>query len=215
MIKAILFDYGGVLGNDSDAWEKEFVEIPLLTGLSPQKLSSIFEKHWPMLKIGSESVLSFWKDVSNQAPHKTTSTTLNHAYLTHISINNCVLSFAKDLKKSFITGILSNETKQWMNAKIKIFSLRKVFNPIYCSAMVGIAKPDHRLFLHVLSDLSLNPNEITLIDNQTKNIEVASGLGFHTILYQNPAQLKKDLVSLLDRNHPSLNFSKRRFQKRP
>lgn len=45
MIKIVIFDFGGVLGSESDAWERNFRKIVKITGLTPYELDEIFDVH--------------------------------------------------------------------------------------------------------------------------------------------------------------------------
>lgn len=105
-----------------------------------------------------------------------------------------MLDFIKDLKKKFNLVLLSNESKEGMENKIKKFELNKIFFKIYCSAFLGIAKPDKKIFKYVLKDLSLNAGKVIFIDDRQENIYSAKSLNINSILFKNINQLKKKLL---------------------
>lgn len=198
MIKTIIFDFGGVLGSEAHTWESNFKEIVSLTGMSPREIQAIFERHWPKLKIGKEKAEPFWKDVATQAKIRVGAKELEKVYSSKISLNKAVLELAENLKKrNFRLAILANESKEWMNIKIKKFHLKSIFDKIYCSAFLGVAKPSTEIFEYVLNDLCVSGENIVFIDNQRNNVRAAKELGIKGILFQNLTQTEKDLGHLL------------------
>lgn len=121
--------------------------------------------------------------------------TIENSYLKGITINENVLNIAKELKKKgYKIYILSNEAREWMEYKIRKFKLDKIFEKVYCSAFLGISKPDPEIFKKVLSELKIGPQDILFIDNQEKNIEVAKSLGIKTILFTSPESFNISLL---------------------
>ncbi len=90
--------------------------------------------------------------------------------------------------------ILSNEAKLGLKEKIRKFNLGNIFEKIYCSANIGIAKPATRIFEHVMSDVSAKAADFVLIDDWHENIKAVYKLGMRGILYKDAYQLKRELV---------------------
>lgn len=200
MINTFIFDFGGVLGPDSNDWDHNFKIIKTLTNLSANNLDQILEQFWPQLKIGKSKTLSFWKAVSLASPLKPSPETLERAYLDATSINETSFQIALKLAgQSYRLAILSNEAREWMDYKIKKFNLKKHFSSIYCSAHLGLAKPDLAIYQFVLKDLASNPKDLVFIDNLPQNLPPAENLGITTILYQNPKQVEQNLIAYLPR----------------
>lgn len=191
MIKAIIFDYGGVLGSDSHEWDTTFKEIKRLTGLQSEELQGLFKDYWPLLKTGKEKLINFFAEVSKISKKKTTAKKLEKSYLQNVAGLKTIINYTASLKsKGYTLYILANESKEGMETKIRKFGLKKIFTKIYCSANIGIGKPDPRIFKYVLKDAKIKPSETIFIDNQFPNIEVAKKLGIKTIHYENLPQLK-------------------------
>lgn len=201
MIKLIIFDWGKVLGSGADPNNEEFVLIRKITGLTNTQLDIIFETHWHKIKIGKRPLLEFWKSVSQKSNKAVSPQKLMTNYLKSVTINKEMLALAKGLKKrGYKLAILSNESREKMNAQIGRFDLYDLFDKIYCSADLGLQKPDKRIFRYVINDQNINPQETLFIDNMAYNTEAATSLGINSLLFENPRQLKKDLVRLLS-NH--------------
>lgn len=196
MVKAVIFDFGGVVGSDSDAWDINFLEIKKLTGLSCVQLEKFFIKHWKKLKIGKEDTVDFWKDIITSKNLKIPPEKLEKTYLPKITINNDVLDIVENIKlKGVLVTLLPNTARQWMDFKVKKFKLDQIFDKIYSSAHLGIAKPEPEIFEYALKDLNLAPEEVIFIDNQQNNVNSAKKLGIKAILFVNSQQLNKDLTN--------------------
>ncbi len=68
------------------------------------------------------------------------------------------------------------------------------FQDIVISGEVGLNKPDPRIFQILLDRVNRPAGDCLLIDDSQKNIQTAQDLGFQTILFQSPAQLREELM---------------------
>lgn len=195
MIKVIAFDFGGVLGSDADEWNTTFKKVLDKSGLTVSEMFNIWEKYWPTLKLGKGNIMDYWVEAAKK--NGVTPKTLREIYNQSIRIDNDVLKIAKSLKRKYKLIILSNDTKDWMDAKIKRFKFDKIFDKVYSSANLGISKPNRKIFDYVLRDLKIKPQELIFIDNQENNYEAARDMEINTILFKSSIQLKKELSSLL------------------
>ena len=84
----------------------------------------------------------------------------------------------------------SAETFCRVRPKYPIFSL---LDGIVVSGEEKIAKPDPRIFRILMERYGIVPTESVFIDDTLPNLVPAQALGFHTIHFQNPAQLRHDL----------------------
>lgn len=194
MKKIILFDFGNVLGSETNVLAID-KEISDRTGLSNELLLEIFNEYWNLLKIGERDLDDYHEAIIEKALKPITAKELRELHKEKIWINEEVMQVAKSLKDNGNRlMILSNESKQGMEDKINKFLLTTIFEKIYNSADIGIAKPEKGIFDYVINDLAIEPSTITFIDDWDKNILAAKNLGMKAIQYQNIAQLKKDLV---------------------
>jgi 2-haloacid dehalogenase len=67
------------------------------------------------------------------------------------------------------------------------------FETIVISGEVKLVKPDPLIFALLLERIGRPANECLLIDDTLYNIQVASQLGFRTIHYQSPGELRGEL----------------------
>ncbi len=193
MIKTILFDFGGVLGPDADDWGN-FHELVEISGLDVSEIKQLWERYWINIRVGKYDLDVLWKEVADKANNNVTAKELNRTYIENIRVFPELMNYVKVLKEQGCRlVILSNDSKTGMNVKIEKFHLFDIFKKIYCSAYLGLAKPDKAIFGYALNDLEISVNEVILVDNQESNIKTANKLGIKAILYKDLNQLKNDL----------------------
>ncbi|MBT4824736.1 HAD family phosphatase [Candidatus Woesearchaeota archaeon] len=193
-ITTVIFDYGKVLGTDSNEWSTTFKDIVEMTGFSPKELDEIFNRDWDKFKSDQLDLSFFWDEVCEKSTKTVKREDLEKVYEEKIGINQDVLEIAKELKKvGFRILVLANESRVGMDIKTRKFELDKIFDKIYGSAHIGLYKPNKEVFEYVLNDQNLKAEEVIFIDNLERNTFAAEELGIKGIVFKNAAQLKEDL----------------------
>lgn len=80
-----------------------------------------------------------------------------------------------------------------MNNKYQIESY---FDTTIVSALIGVNKPDPKIYQLALEASEVKTEECFFIDDLEHNLKPAEDLGMKTILYKDTEELKKDLISL-------------------
>ncbi len=75
--------------------------------------------------------------------------------------------------------------------------LRELFHAFVESAVVGLRKPDPRIYQHACSELGVKPEESVFLDDIGANLKAARILGMHTIKVDTPEQALAELESAL------------------
>ena len=94
---------------------------------------------------------------------------------------------------------LSNWGADEFEAIRGLFPFLDWFSGILISGRVGLVKPDPKFFGLLVREHRMNPAEVAFIDDQPPNVEAAQQLGFQSILFSSPSDLREELarVSLL------------------
>ncbi len=87
----------------------------------------------------------------------------------------------------------SAETFPFVRPRYPFFEL---FETILISGEVGLAKPDPRIFQLLLETIHQPADACLLIDDSARNITAARELGFRTIHFRSPEQLRAELEGL-------------------
>jgi 2-haloacid dehalogenase len=194
-IKAIIFDFGGVLLE----WDPRHLYKRYFPGqpqAMDQFLSEINFYEWNSQQDRGRPFAEGIADLSAQFPQHAH---LIQAYYDHWedSITGAItgtVDILRTLKdKGFPLYGLSNwsaETYPRARRKYPFFDL---FDEIILSGDVKLNKPDPMIFTLLLSKIKYSAPECILIDDSQPNVEVAKSLGFNTIHFKSPSQLRSEL----------------------
>jgi putative hydrolase of the HAD superfamily len=196
MIKAVIFDWGGVLiENPTEGILRYCREV---LGIGTGCMLAAYRKLIPYLQEGKISEDEFWKGVRRRTgakggmPASLWLEAFEHSYVE----KKDVFAVAHALHgRGCRTGILSNTEKP--ARPIMDRDSYRIFDPVVLSWEVGSSKPQGRIFEVLIDTLSLDPPEILLIDDVAANITAAKDLGLQGLLFTDAETLKSDLASLL------------------
>jgi epoxide hydrolase-like predicted phosphatase len=205
MIKAIIFDLGGVLMTDVPL--KEIAEdLSKRLTLPAEKIWAYLypSKHWELLTLGKITEDEYWDDLlrtskiseklemrseklKKELKKKVRSSLFPLGHSTRI-INL--------LRNRYKLAILSNHAKEWSEYMKQKFDLFKSFDPIIFSCDVGFRKPDPQIYKMALEKLKCDPEECIFIDDKKRNTDAAEKLGMKGIVFEQASRLLEDLLIL-------------------
>lgn len=189
-IKAVIFDWGGVLIHNPTDKMRSYLAKQL--NVDKAKLVIGISKFLDDFQKGSPEN-SFWERVCSelgvQKPEKPMwEEAFKHAYRE----NRKVFALASALKsQGFKIGFLSNTEIPTMGFFFK--RNYDLFDGMVFSCAVGRVKPEKEIYLMILERLGVRPLEAVFIDDRKEFTEGAERLGINPVLYSNPQQLTADL----------------------
>ncbi|MCK4554317.1 HAD family phosphatase [Candidatus Parcubacteria bacterium] len=194
MIKAITFDWGGVLIDNPASGLISYCANSL--GVSEELFKDIFYEFEADFQRGiiTEDVL--WGAVCDKLNIKksNSSSLWGDAFQYVYSPKAGMFSLASSLRnKNYKIGFLSNTEIPAM----KYFHKQKynMFDIMIFSCAEGVIKPESKIYKILLQRLEAKPRETIFIDDNMKYIEGAKKVGINTILFQDSSQVKKELLS--------------------
>ncbi len=194
-IKAVIFDIGEVYIKGV-----KWAQFPLSKILkrTPKEIEiAMHQNNWAQFKLGEISENQYLDNIV-----KALKISLKFKKIIKKSLRNQFVliggtqKIVKKLRGKYILGVISNHAKEWIDYCKKHYEIDGLFDSILWSYDIGLAKPDPKIFKLMLKRLNLKAQECLFIDDQLRNIESARKLGFQTIQFQNPAQLKKEMRKL-------------------
>jgi putative hydrolase of the HAD superfamily len=205
MIKAIIFDLGGVLMTDVPLWEIA-EELAKESGLPIEEIHAHLypSRHWNLLTLGKITEDEYWDnflkvskisqklEVRSEKIKKELKKKVRSS-LFPLGHSIRIISLLKD---RYTLGILSNHGKEWSDHMKRKFDLFKFFDPIIFSCDVGFRKPDSKIYEIALEKLGCDPEECVFIDDKKRNTDGAKKLGMKGIVFENPLRLGKTLSGL-------------------
>nr|AGC09646.1 putative HAD family hydrolase [uncultured bacterium] len=180
MIKTILFDYAGVITptRSQIPWVKENTERFKMT---VDELFDCIREHWSDAKVNKITSEEYWKKLGERL--KENPTVLKNELIASFPVDVKVIELSRKLHSNYTTVLVSNQIEDWLEEVIKTYNLNEIFDYNISSYNTGFSKPDKRIFEEILKRTKSSYEECLLIDDQTKNTNVAAELGIRTILY--------------------------------
>ena len=198
LIKAIVFDLGGVYFEDGTA--KAMKKFEKILNLQVEKLSEVFgeQGYGRDYRLGKISESEFWeaaRESLNLDPGMIKR--LKEIWHSSYTQNKSMKTLVRELRKDYKVAVLSNNIKERVQYLNRKYNLNKEFDDYVYSFKYGFMKPDSKLFRILFQKLQIEQDEVVIIDNSAINIETFRRLGFKTILFQSVKQLKRELSNLL------------------
>ena len=196
MIKAIIFDLGGV------CFEIDWLKIN-------EEMIKKFNITTLVKSAGNEKAIEYYKEALEGKRHpKDMFKELdkeNHnldevikfykeMYKKYKKHNPKIYALIKKLKNKFVLVCLSDTNSIHFEAHQEQETV-KDFHKVFTSFQIGSIKRDANTFKWVIDSLSITPEEALFIDDNEKNIETASSLDIQTIKYTGYKELVKELKS--------------------
>lgn len=188
-IKAVLFDFGGVVVN---AGLLEWISKNVAPYESIKNTLRPFQDKIDRGDLPVSAYNNFFAKKTGKAPE-----VVEKEIFESYSLYENVISLIKKLKGQHIkTAIVSNFPDAWFTFLQKRFHINDLFDEIFISSRLHMIKPEEALFRYVLSRLDVKPEETVFIDDTKYITDAVSKFGIHSFLFTSPEQLKKDLNTL-------------------
>ena len=111
-------------------------------------------------------------------------------------MNQNMIAWAKTLKKQGVgTLIISNMAESTYHSLIANQPWVQHFDDAVISGIIGINKPDQRIFAHAVERMCLDASEILFLDDLTHNVASAKEGGMHALEFSNTHQLAQELTA--------------------
>ena len=199
MIKAIIFDFGGVILRTEDhrprhAWD-ERLGLPIGSVERAVHHSDL----WIRAQLGRVTEQAYWNGVAEMLyMSRDLIPELRRDYFSGDRLNYRLLDLIHDLRKDgHQIALLSNESLQ-LTTKLRELEIHSLFDHILISAEIGVMKPDPTAYRVALQSLRVAPPEAVFIDDSLVNIRAAQPLGIHTILYRPETDVREELRQYLE-----------------
>lgn len=190
-LDAIVFDLGGVLLDlDYGATTRA------LGSLAGREVSSLYSQGqqsvvFDRFERGETSALEFRGQLRAMLGCEASDELLDRAWnalLLDVPTEN--LELLRELKKSHRVLLLSNTNEVHLSAFLASFEERhearfgawsSLFDRTYYSHVVGMRKPEERIFEHVLSSEGLERSRTLFVDDSPHNVAAARAVGMHAL----------------------------------
>ncbi len=197
MIKAIVFDYGGVieifkpdfnkevvdyLKIKEEDWDNVYFSLNYLCNTGQKTYEEVYALTAKELGASDEQILKVLEIKKN---NKETN-----------KINFKLIEIIKKLRNAnYKIGLLSNNYIS-LRKELENLKLIDLFDSIVVSGEVGYYKPQPKIFEILFNELRVKNTEIIFIDDTENSLKGAKEIGYTPILFTTNEKLKEDLKNL-------------------
>ena len=197
MIKAVFFDYDGVLTTDKTGSLTTNRYMSQVAGLDFSQVKAAFSRYSRDLTLGKTTHAQIWQQVCNELGHDLSIGLLYEAF-DSTPVNAGMFSLARQLKENYFVGIITDNKKDRIDHLKQTQDLEALFSPIVVSAEIGNSKEGTEIFLHALHWIAVTPEESIFIDNNRDNLVAANALGIKTVFHDDETNDIAALVRTLN-----------------
>lgn len=182
-IKAVLFDFGGVLAEEG--FRAGLRALATEQGLdarhiSEQGMQAVYDSGFVL---GKGSAARFWAMLRERSGLRGDDDSLSTRILSGFVLRPWMMTRVRQLReRGYLTGILSDQT-HWLDELDSRDHFSAVFDRVYNSYYLGKGKRDPSLFADVLADLNLPAAAVLFIDDDAGNVDRARAAGLQAIQY--------------------------------
>ena len=200
MIKAILFDFDGVLTSDRTGSVTTSRYLSAQTGLPLEAVQSVFRRHYFGTLRGEATQREVWSAFCAETGVPSEPYLLDAAARA-TPMDGAMLGLARELHEKYKTGVVTDNPSERMAVCAGHFRLSELFDAIIVSGETGSRKNEPAIFEAAFAALGVRPEECVFIDNTPANLTVPGRMGVKTILFDDEKRditaLKKALAEIL------------------
>jgi putative hydrolase of the HAD superfamily len=194
-IRVLFWDVGGVLL--SNAWDHEERDVALTHfQLDRTEFDARHKELVPAFEEGRLSLDDYLERSVFFQPRAFTREDFKRFMFSLSKPKTGVIEIARELSSKYFAATINNESRELNQYRIETYGLADCFELFVSSCFVGIRKPDERIYRLALDLVQYAAEECCFIDDRPGNVEVAVKVGMQSVLMKDPAQLRRDLLSL-------------------
>lgn len=198
MIKAVVFDLGGVLVRTLDYAGRRKWEARLGLGERGADKLVFDNEVSTRATVGQADMRAIWEYVAREhALDEAALAEFERDFWAGDVLDTELVALIQGLRARYKTGLLSNawDTLRPLLAS-RFAPLDQVFDLIMISCEEGLAKPDAELYRRLVARLGLAAEEVVFVDDFERNVLGARAVGLQAIQYKHNAQLLAALRAL-------------------
>ena len=192
MIRAILFDFDGVLTVDKTGSHSVADFLHRKTGLGFELLRRAYGKYNARMLYGEITHRDMWPDFCADVGTALDPGLTEEAFRA-TPMNEEMLALVRELKEHYLIGMVTDNPAERVKIAADHFGLRPLFDVISVSGQLHARKDQPLIFERTFEALGVRPEECIFIDNTAKNLTIPGQMGVKTILFDDE---KRDVEGL-------------------
>lgn len=184
MKKVVFFDcFGVIVGEVSPVWFRRH--------FAPEEAARVKEEICSRADAGELLEDGFYREVS--ARTGVSPETVAREMWEIIAVNEELRAFILRLRERYPVYLLSNAMSSFLRRLLEENDLYVLFDRVFISAEMHLAKPSPDYFRAVLRELGLAGDDAVMIDDNARNLAGAAEAGIDGILFTDNASLYRAL----------------------
>lgn len=199
MLKAILFDFDGVLTIDKTGSESITKYLAKESKIPLDRIQKSYYRYNRALLYGETTHEEIWPSFCKDLGKELDIKILNAAYEA-TKLDSEMIKYVKQLKEIYKIGMITDNKCDRINAILSYHQLQSYFDVVSISAQYHSDKKEKEIFVGTMQNLQVAAEECIFIDNSEQNLIVPQRLGMQTILFdpdhRDIAQLKNRIEAM-------------------
>ena len=194
-IRALIFDYGGVISKPQNI--DHFQEILQILGIEENRFMEVYYTQRKNYDNGQLSGQEYWLEILQYFGFEPNGSMVEDLIRTDVKswteINRPMIGFIKESRgKVEKLAIISNMMRDTLSYMKRHFEWLEIFDDKIYSCEIGINKPDIRIFELCLNSLDIPPQACLFVDDSQKNVLGALESGMNVIRYKSFTQFSEE-----------------------
>jgi len=195
LIKAVIFDIGGILEQPFD--DVIFPELSRMLGVAEPRLRQRRAEDAVLLTEGRLTLREFYARLSDVDADAVVARHLALYAAATAKLDTRVLALIEELRGRHVVACLTN-TEVEVGRFNRERGLYRSFDRAFLSTELGLHKPDRAIFERVLAELRCAPDQAVFTDDNLENTAGARATRMHAIHYKDFEGFARELASLVE-----------------
>jgi len=196
-LKAVIFDFGGVLMRTHDQSPRVKWEHAL--ALAPGAASQIVfnSEMGRAAQMGQIDDAELWRWVQARLGLDDTAlAAFQHDFFAGDRLDRALLAHIDRLRPRYVVGLLSNATSTARQVFTEKLDVAAHFDSLTISAEEGIMKPDPRIYRVALARAGVEADQALFVDDFIENVRGARRVGMPALHFTDPTAVREELAAL-------------------
>lgn len=197
-IKAVIFDYGGVLMRTEDREPRARLAARL--DMTYDDLNELIFDSTSAIRAmkGEITADEHWRELQqNLGMTEAEIEAVQVEFWAGDVLDRDLVNLLRELRPMYDTVLLSNAWDDLRKMIEEVYHFDDAFDHMFISAEIGLVKPDLVIFEWVVSQLGIEPSQAVFVDDFPHNIAGAREAGWQAIHFQSADQLQDELRAML------------------
>lgn len=197
MIRAVLFDFGGVLAEEG--FREGLKAIAKQKGLDPDdfyKIATDLVYQTGYITGGCDEH-SYWNAVRRRTGAKGIDQEFREEILKRFRLRPQVMSVAEKIKLSGLTVAILSDQTNWLDELDQRTPFHHRFDYVFNSYHLKRTKRDPSVFRDMVALLSVHPKEVLFVDDNLENVKRAVSRGLRAIHFKSAREFQMEVKNFV------------------